>query len=113
MDRVTEMRALIKQTMTEWAEFLGAPPGIENVLVFDEKSDNYIWIYTGWENGEHVNHNRRAYRDSRRQTPRLPRWSGRGHRARFAQSRNPRKRDGYRMASAAPTAIHAVRARLM
>ena len=56
MDQIDEFRALIMTTITEWAEFLGAPPGVENVLVFDEKSDNYLWVYTGWEGKVHVNH---------------------------------------------------------
>jgi hypothetical protein len=56
MDRVTEFRQIIEKAIRAWAEYAKAPEGTEHVLIFDDKTDNYVWIHTGWEFGRHVNH---------------------------------------------------------
>ena len=55
MDQLNQLREIIKNAISSWAEFLPPEEGMENVLVFDENSDNYVYIYTGWKNDRHIN----------------------------------------------------------
>lgn len=55
MDRIEFFRSTIQDAIRSWAQFLKPDEGMENALVFDEKSDNYVYIYTGWQNGRHIN----------------------------------------------------------
>jgi len=56
MDRVNQLRKIIRSCLQEWTQFAAPEEGCENILVFDEKTDNYAWIYTGWSQRRHVNH---------------------------------------------------------
>ncbi len=56
MDRVTQFRDIIKRSISDWASFYKPEEGTENILIFDEKTDNYVWISTGWEGNRHINH---------------------------------------------------------
>lgn len=54
MDRVDFFRQTIKDAIQGWADFLKPDEGMENVLVFDEIRDSYVYIYTGWKNKRHI-----------------------------------------------------------
>lgn len=56
MDRVSEYREIIKRVLREWADYATPEPECKNVLVLDEDSDNYVFIYTGWRGNRYVNH---------------------------------------------------------
>lgn len=56
MDRVIELRQIVHNALREWTEFAPPEAGCENILLCDENSDNYAWIYTGWSGRRHVNH---------------------------------------------------------
>ena len=55
MDRLEFFRHTIQAAIRSWAEFLKPDQGMENALVFDENTDNYVYIYTGWKNDRHIN----------------------------------------------------------
>ena len=54
MDRVTQFREIIKNAITFWADYGTPEEGMENIVAFDEQTDNYVYIYTGWKNGRHI-----------------------------------------------------------
>lgn len=56
MDRINQLRNAIKRSISAWADFYQPEPEIESILIFDEKTDNYVWIHTGWEGKKHINH---------------------------------------------------------
>ncbi len=54
MDRLEELRRICKCVLKEWAEFGTKEKEDQDMLVFDEKSDNYLWVSTGFSpNGHH------------------------------------------------------------
>ncbi len=54
MDKVTRYQMLIKQHLTEWANFMKSQPrhGEEIILAFDDQHQNYILMKSRWlDNG--------------------------------------------------------------
>jgi len=49
MDRLTEYRAIIKDILTEYAQFKPSYGEIETEVIFDEARDHYEVMYVGWE----------------------------------------------------------------
>ncbi len=54
MDRIEFFRDTIKNAIVYWASYATPEKDMENVVVFDEKTDNYVYIYTGWKNNRHI-----------------------------------------------------------
>lgn len=56
MAQLTEYRQLIKRILSEHIErFRQANrPGVEEVQVFDEAHDEYLWLTTGWDERHRV-----------------------------------------------------------
>jgi hypothetical protein len=54
MDKLTHYPNLIKRILTEYVELCNRQPqpGIETILIIDEKQEHYLWIRLGWENGK-------------------------------------------------------------
>ncbi len=49
MDRLTTYRKIIKDLITQYAQIKPAYGDIEIEAIFDETSDHYELIYTGWD----------------------------------------------------------------
>ena len=56
MDKLKRYRELIKQLLTEQADLMRNHPaaGLETICILDEKSDQYLLLNVGWENGQRV-----------------------------------------------------------
>lgn len=51
MDKITQYRELIKQTLSEYADAVAKHlhNGVETMLIFDEARDQYLWLKAGWK----------------------------------------------------------------
>jgi hypothetical protein len=49
MDRLNQYRTLIKQILTQHAEYVPSHGQIETVPIFDEQHDHYLLLDVGWD----------------------------------------------------------------
>lgn len=57
MDKLTHYRNLIKKILTEYEQLASQTPnpsGVDTVLAFDEKKDQYLWFQIGWHEDKRV-----------------------------------------------------------
>ena len=56
MDRLSEYRRIIKEILLEQASYTANDREIEDIPVFDEKTDNYILSSVGWHPNKRRQH---------------------------------------------------------
>jgi hypothetical protein len=49
MDRISEYRQIIKDLLSRYAQFKPSHGDIEVRTIFDEDTDTYVLMYTGWD----------------------------------------------------------------
>jgi hypothetical protein len=51
VDKLIQYRAIVKQVLTDWNDYVNRSPrpGIDHECVFDEERDHYLWVSVGWE----------------------------------------------------------------
>jgi hypothetical protein len=54
MDRLKEYRDIIKQILSEYAQFKPSYGEIETETVFDEEQDHYELVHVGWKGVERI-----------------------------------------------------------
>ena len=56
MDKLEQYRGLIKKILTEYHHWVSGSSNLtdESCLIFDDKSDHYIWLFLGWEGKKHI-----------------------------------------------------------
>jgi hypothetical protein len=56
MATVTSYRRLLRDTIARHAELYRthAPAGVEEVLVFDDEREQYVWLESGWDQRQRV-----------------------------------------------------------
>ncbi len=56
MDQIDNYRILIKKILTDYDNLVAdrPTPGVETLLAFDEKRDQYLWFQVGWKENRRV-----------------------------------------------------------
>ncbi|MDJ0796589.1 MAG: XisI protein [Calothrix sp. MO_167.B12] len=57
MDKLERYRYIIKKILSEYEKLASQtpnPPGVDSILSFDDKNDQYIWLVIGWQEGRRV-----------------------------------------------------------
>ena len=49
MDKLSHYRNIVKQTLSQHAEYIPSHGQIETIPVFDERNDHYLLIDVGWD----------------------------------------------------------------
>jgi hypothetical protein len=57
MDKLTHYRHIIQKILTEYEALASQTPnpeGVDSILGFDEKRDQYLWLQTGWHQNKKI-----------------------------------------------------------
>jgi XisI protein len=57
MDKLEHYRHLIKKIITEYEGFAlktPNPEGVDSILAFDDRKDQYLWLQTGWHDNNKI-----------------------------------------------------------